>query len=208
MAGAPRWLTLEAIAAEPAWSLADTLALPGRCRGALLKDWAAHVTRRAGPGAVSALREALGLDARALPDAPPREAWYPVGYQLALTRAIVDRSLGGDVLALEPLLMEDAGRVRDKVAAVTMRLMGARRLFGKTSEVHGWLYDLGAARAEVADHRARVVLSGARYFAEPTFRALQLFATRALLRGLGKTLVDLRADAAPDDGLVIEAAWR
>jgi hypothetical protein len=204
----PRWVPIETLAAEPPWEAARALALPGHCRGALLRDWAAHVSRRAGPGAVERLRAHLGLGPDLLPDHPPAERWYPVGYQLALTRAIIDLALGGDALALEPLLAEDTARARDKVLLFALRTLGPRRVLRGTSKVHAHLYDVGRAEADVADSSARLSFRGAAMFADPTWRILQLFAVRGMLRGFRRDLVELVADPEGEDRFTLQVAWR
>lgn len=200
--------TLERLAATPPWPLARELALPGRCRGALLRDWAAHVRRRAGDEAVVRLRAATGIDAARLPDAPKATDWYPIAYQVALTRAIVDHALGGDVLALEPLLADDTARAGDKLIALALRTLGPKRLLKRTAKAHGWLYDVGHADAAVDDGRARLDFVGAAHFANPTWRVLQLFALRGMLGGFGREIVSLCADVAGDDRFAVEVRWR
>lgn len=200
--------TIEMLAALPPWPLARELAVPGRCRGALLRDWAAHVRRRAGDDAVTRLRTATGIDTALLPDAPKATEWYPIGYQIALTRAIVDHALGGDVLALEPLLADDTARAGDKILALALRTLGPKRLLKRTAKAHSWLYDVGHADAAVDDGAARIDFTGAIHFGDPTWRVLQLFAVRGMLAGFGREVTSLRADPSGDDRFAVEVRWR
>lgn len=174
-----------------------------------MREWAAHVARRAGDAAVTRLRAELGLGPEVLPDAPRADAWYPVACQVALTRAIVDVALGGDVLALEPLLSEDAARApRERLLELALRALGPKRLLKRTAKVHAWLYDSGKADAEVSDHAARITFGGAAFFGNPTWRVLQVFATRGMLRGFEREITSLLVDLDGDDRFALEVRWR
>lgn len=189
--------------------MGEVLSLPGRCRGSLLKDWAQHVRRRFGAGEPDALRETLGVDARTLPDAPDKDGWVRVAHQLALTRQIAERHLGGDLLALEDLLREDARRKSDRWVDRVVRLaLSPRRILGETRKIHAALYDQGQAEAAVEKHQATITWRGAAFFGEPTWRTLQVFAVRALFDTLGGSvrIVDARgADRA--SGFALTVAW-
>ena len=203
------WVGIDELAAARPWSREQELALQGRCRGALLRDWAAHVARRAGPEAVGRLRAEVGLDPALLPDAPKPEAWYPVAYQVGLTRAIVDVALGGDVLALEPLLAEDTARgVRDRLLVMAMRALGPKRLLKRTDKAHDYFYDVGRASAEASDGHALMRFEGAAFFGNPTWRMLQVFAVRGMLKGFDRTIQSLRVDVAGHDRFALDVSWR
>lgn len=203
------WVSIETLAAERPWPRERELALRGRCRGALLRDWAGHVARRAGPEAVARLRAEVGIDAAALPDAPKPDVWYPVAYQVALTRAIVDVALAGDVLALEPLLAEDTARgVRDRLLVMAMRALGPKRLLKRTDKAHDYFYDTGQASADANDGHATMRFGGAAFFGNPTWRMLQVFAVRGMLKGFERTLTSLRVDLDGDDRFALDVQWR
>ncbi len=179
------WRDLVGLARVEAWPLERILALPGRCRGGVLDAWGEHVRRRFGETEADALRAAMGIGARELPDAPDKEGWYPVGWQLGLTRLIVDRHLGGDVLKLERLIHEDAQREHGRVAERVARLLlSPRRLLGAAHKVFPLVYDLGRAEAEVDRKRAVLRWSGAAFMAEPLWRVLQVFAVRGIFEAL------------------------
>lgn len=200
---------LRDLAGRPAWPLDEVLALPGRCRGSLLKDWASHVRRRFGPGEPEVLRATLGVDARALPDAPDKESWVRVSHQLALTRQIAERHLGGDLLALEALLREDARQKADRWVDRVVRLaLSPRRVLGETKKIHAALYDLGEASATVDKHRATITWRGAAFFGEPTWRTLQVFAVRGLFDTLGGSVRVVEARGADrESGFALTIAW-
>lgn len=179
------WQDLAGLARAEAWPLERILALPGRCRGGVLDAWGEHVRRRFGEGEADALRAALGIGACELPDAPDKEGWYPVGWQLGLTRLIVDRHLGGDVLKLERLIHEDARRKHGRVAERVARLvLSPRRLLGAAHKVFPQVYDHGRAEADVDKRRAVLRWSGAAFMGEPLWRVLQVFAVRGIFEAL------------------------
>jgi len=176
---------LTALARAPAWPLERTLALPGRCKGSLLKQWGEHVRRRFGEDAADALRAELGVSIRDLPDAPDADKWFPVAWQLALTRRIADRHLGGDMLRLEPMLREDARRQPTRLVERLARIaLTPRRIIGATDKIQAALFDLGKAEARVEKTRATIRWTGAAYFGDPTWRIAQLFAVRAMFDAL------------------------
>ncbi len=169
------------LARAPAWPLERTLALPGHCKGALLKQWGEHVRRRFGEGAADALRAEIGASAVELPDAPESDRWFPVAWQLALTRRIVDRHLGGDMLRLEPMLREDARRQPTRLVDRVARLaLSPKRILGASDRIQAGLFDLGKAEAHVERTRATILWTGAPFFADPTWRVVQVFAVRAM----------------------------
>ncbi len=193
-----QFVDLSALAKVPAWPLARILALPGRCRGGLMTDWAEHVGRRYGDAEPDRMRAALGLTRVELPDQPEKEGWYPVGYQLGLTRVLVDSHLGGDILKLEALIHEDARRKQQGVGAKVARwLLTPRRLMGAAEKVYPHVYDIGAVDADVQKHLATFRWSGAAFMEEPIWRVLQVFAVRGLFDALGEPQPEIRA-AEPD----------
>ena len=200
-------LTLADLARAPRWPQARLDALAGRCRGALLRDWAANIERRFGAAAVAAVREATALDLRTLPDAPSRHGWYPVAAQLALTRAVAERYLAGDLLALEPLLHEAGRGARDRVVEWAMATVGPGFVMRQAERLHRWLYDEGRAAAEVARDGARVVWGGAPFCGEPTWRVLQAFAVRSTVALLDREVVALEAEDLGPEAFALTVRW-
>lgn len=201
-------MTLAELAAAPAWPRERVRALPGRCRGALLRDWASHVRRGFGDGAVARLREALELPASALPDAPPRKTWYPVSHQLLVTRWVGAELLDGDLLALEPLLFDAAHGAKDRVIEWALATVGVGFVFRQSRRVHGWLYDRGSVDAAVRRGAAELSWTGAELFAEPTWRLLQAFVVRSTIRSLNREVVAIEARDPGPDGFALDVRWR
>lgn len=201
-------MDLGALARAPAWSAAEVALLPGQCRGSLLRDWAGHVARHWGREGVARVRSRTGIDAGRLPDAPARESWYPVWFQLALTRAIADEFVAGDLLALEPLIREDAARTPDRWIDRVVRLaLTPQRILRATSKVYGALYDLGRADAEVGAREATVRWSGAAFMSEPTWRTMQAFAVRAMFTTLNRPAPTITAFDAGPGTFGLTARW-
>lgn len=201
-------LTVADLARAPAWPRERVRAIPGRCRGALLRDWGNHVRRLWGDDALAALRAELGLDEATLPDAPALRAWYPVRYQCEATRLIADRFTGGDPLGLAPLLADAGSRLQDGVIAWAIRTLGPGVVLKNAGRVHKDLYDVGRCTSRVGKGEAELRFSGAELFAEPTWRVLQMFALEATIGALGRTLVGIEAEDPGGDGFVARVAWR
>lgn len=203
----PAWRSAPELVARPAWSPAEVTALTGRCKGSLMRDWAVHVARRYGADGVAAVRADAGVSPLDVPDQPARDGWYRVAHQVALTRAITDRFLGGDLAALEALLREDALRVQDRWVLKVMRLaISPRRILAGGEKLHAALYDQGHLAVEVERHAATYRFHGARYFAEPTWGALQIFAMRGLFLALRAPLPVIRGQAS-EDGLILHLTY-
>ncbi|MFO0744144.1 MAG: hypothetical protein U1F43_00530 [Myxococcota bacterium] len=193
--------------ARPAWEPAEVLALPGRCKGSLMRDWAAHLARRWGADAVLRAREDAGVAPSDVPDAPVKDLWYRVAHQLALTRAIANRFLDGDLAALEALLREDALRVKERLVDRVLRAtLSPRRVLAAAPKIHAAAYDLGRMTVEVERHGATLRFEGARYFAEPTWGALQLFALRGLFLALHEPAPTIVGEPG-QDSLVVRLAY-
>jgi len=197
-------LNLESFIARPAWPVADVAALPGRGKGSLLRDWAAHIERRRGRAAVDEIRGATGITAAELPDQPSKDMWVRIAWQCLLTRAVADRWFGGDLAALEPVLREDALRARDRwIDRVLRATLSPRRILAAGPKIHGALYDIGEVHADVDKRRAHIAWRGARFMAEPTWGALQAFAIRGLFAATNHP--EPRIEAEPQDaGLVLD----
>lgn len=201
--------TLRALAGAKAWPDARVSALSGRCRGVLLRDWGVHVRSAFGETALADVRAALGLDATELPDSPAHKAWVPVQHQLRATRAIAARCLGGDLLALEPLLAEAGTRARDRVVEWAARRAGPGLILKSSPRIHRHLYDAGEVVADVGRDRAELNWRGAAFFAEPTWRLLQCFALRTTFTLLRRELTTLAVGADDEEaGFRLRLAWR
>ena len=102
--------------------------MDARIRGVLLQRWAAHCQERWGAEAVARIRSAADVPEQVLPDAPDPGTWYPVQAHLALTRAIVDQFLAGDVARLQSLAVADAVRNVGPVQRMALRALGPRQI--------------------------------------------------------------------------------
>lgn len=209
-------LDLESMARATPWSQDEVLGLPGRMKAALLRDWGVHVNRRFGAGESERLRAVVGIERAALPDAPDPEARVPVGWQLALTRAIAERHLGGDLLRLEALLIEDARRRPVSLVERVARLaVSPKRILSHAEKIHGNLFDVGACSADLGKSGGTLTWTGARLFMEPTWRVLQCFAIRGMCAVLnerpptmwGESLQSGGAGEAGDGGFRLHLTW-
>jgi len=200
--------SLEELAHAPAWPTDRVAELEGRCRGVVMRDWGAHVRARWGEAGLAEVREAAALSPEDLPDAPAPRVWYPVAHQLVVTRAIADRHLGGDLLALEPLLVEAGRSARDRVVEWAMRRVGPGFVLKHAHRVHRDLYDRGEVTSDVRRGEATLRWEGAGIFAEPTWRVLQCFALRGAVRLLGRELGHLEAASEGGDDLTLRLGWR
>lgn len=208
LAAAPPLSPLSYWLEQPRWPLAQVAALPGRCRGALLRDWAKHCARRWGPDAPERLRADLGPLAATLPDAPSAEQWLPASLQVALTDAILDRYLSGDPRRLEPMLREDAVRQMSRVQRVVVRTLGAAGGYRRTAGAYRRVYDAGRVQAVVMGREARICCLDSSLYGNPTWRILQLFAHRAALWLLaGQPDGDVAAGAPDANGFYVRVRW-
>ncbi len=182
------WTQSSELAMRPRWSLDDTLALSGQCRGRVLRDWAELLDRRFGSGSAAALRERLGLG-DALPDAPDLDAWYPVGFQLAITEDVAIYHLDGDLNRLTELLENAGARTRDKVVKWAARRAGPKRILANAPRVHKALYTPGQVTVDIQRREATLTYSGAAMIHHPTWQVMQLTGLRAMLRVLNKDLL-------------------
>lgn len=203
------WRPLMHWTAQPRWPLERIVALPGRCRGVLLRDWAESCQRRFGRDAPDLLRATMGALGEALPDRPGQDDWLPAAVQVAVNDAIIDGYLHGNAAALEPLLREDAGRDLTRMHRILARAMGPAAAYKRVQGLYRRIYDAGQVRAESGDDGAQITCLDAALFGNPTWRSLQMFGHRAALLILtGKDDAEvLGADAGPE-GFAIRLRWR
>ena len=198
------------LAAAPRWDLARVAAIPGRSRGDLLGPWGHNVVRRFGADALARVRARLGAPLDRLTETLTSRDWLPAYAQPVVTEAIVDELLGGDLRALYPLLVEDTRAGLGRVQLVLVRSMGAARALRLTPRTVRQVYECGTtkvdAEVEVTGQRARIRFTGSPLFTHPTWRLLQLFATRTLLELAGSPGTATGEDAGPE-GFVAEVTW-
>ncbi len=199
-------LTIDTLAAEARWDRGQIAALPGRCRGDALGGWGENLVRRFGPDALTRVRTRVGAPYSALSAVLTSKDWVPVGAQLVLTEAIVDEYLGGDLRALYPLLVEDTRAGLGRVQLMLIRTLGAGRVLARAASGIRDIYERGTADAHVERRRVRVEMRGTPLFANPTWRLLQLFATRMLLE-LAGTPGSVIGEDLGRDGFATLATW-
>ncbi|MCB9787734.1 MAG: hypothetical protein H6744_13710 [Deltaproteobacteria bacterium] len=203
-------LTAEALAAKPRWDRARAMAIPGRCRGVLLRGWQQLCTRRWGPTAVSKVRAALGPDSKLLPDKPGRLAWLPLGLQIRVTDVIIEELLGGDALGIEAALRENSLAASDGMVARMARTLGPAGLIRRATEWQAHLYDVGRVRVEVREREceAWAVFEGSEMYENPTWRGLQLATQRMVIEKSGRGVRETYGVGLPRGGYGAYVGWR
>ncbi len=199
-------LTIEMLAAEPRWDARRLHSLPGRSRGDLLGAWGNNVVARFGDDALARVRRRLAPPLDEIPSALTTRDWLPVYAQLALTEAIVDELLGGDMRALYPLLVEDTRAGMGRVHLALLRGLGAERALRLASRQFRKVHERGRVEVEINGRCARLTFRGTPLFANPTWRLLQVFATCTMLELVGTPGV-VEGEHAGDDGFVTDARW-
>lgn len=204
-------LTTEILAAAPRWEAARLAALPGRSRGDLLGPWGENLARRFGGEALARVRRRLPTGLSHIAPVLTAKDWLPVSAQLALTEAIVDEFLGGDLRALAPLLVEDTRAGLGRVQLAALRALGAGRAFKLTTRTFSRVHERGAATVEVDGRSARLGFRGSPLFAQPTWRLLQLLATQTMLELAGTPGVatgeEAGEEAGGEGGFVATVRW-
>jgi len=199
-------LTIDTLAGEARWDPGRIAALPGRCRGDALGRWGENLVRRFGPEALTRVRSRAGAPYSALSAVLTAKDWVPVGAQLVLTEAICDEYLGGDLRALYPLLVEDTRAGIGRVQLLLIRTLGAGRVVARAADGIRDIYERGTAHADVSRGHVRIEFSGTPLFANPTWRVLQLFATRMLLE-LAGTPGTVTGEDLGGDAFATVASW-
>ncbi len=200
-------LTLADLANEPTLAHAQLRQYPGRVRGSALGPWAANLNRRHGPDAAAAIRARLGVDVATLPDAPTAETWLAGALQLAATDAIVAAHYGGDLVALEPSLLDDVRRNVGRVSRLVLRGLGPTRLLSNTAKLHDSSWDIGAASASVTPGSATILVQGSPLFTYRTWLALQLMALRAAIELTGREVHTRHVTRLATDRAQIDVRW-
>lgn len=174
--------------------------IPGRSRGDLVGAWGDNVVRRYGGAALARVQARLP---GSIPTRGTDKDWLPAWAQVAITEAIADECLAGDLSKLPPLILEDMRHGLGRLRLLAMKALGAQRLLATTAKGVSDVYDRG--RAELVQHRQRgevsarhIELAGHPLFGHPTWRLLQLTATQALLELAGSSLRVHGEDAGPD----------
>ncbi len=198
--------TIETLAAEPRWDLARVQMLPGRSRGDLLGSWGTNLTARFGADALARVRKRLPPPLDQLPSTLSARDWVPVHAQLVLTEAIVDELLGGDMRALYVPLVEDTRAGIGRIQLALLRSVGPGRAFQAAPRTFRKVHERGTVEVEVSGRRARTTFQGSPLFTHPTWRLMQLFATRMMLE-LADSPGSVAGEDGGSDGFVAVASW-
>ena len=129
--------------------------------------------------------------------------WVPVHAQVAVTEAIVDELLGGDLVALYPLLIEDTRASLSRVHRLLARSIGVGRAIKIVPKPFRKVYEHGTAEVTVEGKRARLTFSENALFANGTWRVLQLFAVRTLFDLTDNTGIAVGEDTGVDSFAVL-----
>lgn len=199
-------LTVESLAVQPRWDAASVLALPGKSRGDLVGAWGKNVVARFGEAGLARVRARLPAPLDRLELIQSSRDWLPVYAQLLVTEAIVDELLGGSWPALYPLLVEDTRAGLGRLQLALVRAMGPARALRLGPATFKKVHERGAHDLELAGRRARLSFHGSPLFAHPTWRILQLLATRALLELTGTPGTVLGEDAGAERFVAV-ATW-
>jgi hypothetical protein len=167
-----QWVDVMDLASTPRRPVEETEGIEGRCRGALLADWAENFAEQWGAEAPRTIREGLGALSGALPDAPGAVAWYPIGAQLRVTEILLDEIVDGDVQGLRDALMALVDTHR--AARFLARRLGLRRLISQVSTLFGQCYDRGRTEVRVTPGHGVITMAGADLVTHPTWQLLQL----------------------------------
>lgn len=178
-------LTIGQLAAIPRWSDHQTLALPGRVRGDTLGNWGDNLVRRFGPDALTRIRRRVPADVASIPAVLSDRDRVPVHAQLLLTEAIVDEHLGGDMLALYPLLVADTRAGLGRIRLMALRALGPGGALKLGPRTFGKVHERGEHTVTVDGRTAHLAFRGNALFGHPTWRVLQAFATQLLLELAG-----------------------
>jgi hypothetical protein len=174
--------------------------LPGQSRGDLVGAWSDNLQHRYGTATVARVRARLPSS---IPARGTDKDWLPVWGQIAITEAIADECLAGDLSKLPPLILEDTRLGLGRLRVLAMKALGPLRLLATTTKGVSDVYDRG--RAELVQQRQRgevsarhIELSGHPLFGHPTWRLLQLAATQTLIDLAGGSQRVHGMDAGPD----------
>ena len=198
------WVDVATLARAPRSPKAQTEALQGRCRGALLQDWVENFRAQWGPVAPSRIRQGLGHLSEDLPDAPSSVAWYPVALQLRVTELLLDEVVQGDTQALKDARM--AILAKHRAARFLARRMGLKRLISHVSSLFGQCYDEGRTEVRLQGRHGVITMAGSDMVIHPTWQLLQLVGYEVLAEIAGHPKA--RVEGRVGDGRLFEVHVR
>ncbi|CAN5802717.1 hypothetical protein BH11MYX2_BH11MYX2_08250 [soil metagenome] len=204
--------TPEQLAAIPRWDRENTLALHGRARGDLLGAWGNNLVARFGTDALARVRRRVGPPHDSLAPLLTDHEWAPVHAQLLITEAITDELFGGDLCALYPALLEDTRKGLGRFKLAALRALGVGRAFKIVPKIFNKVHDKGSVALETSEPSTgwtgvRLRFTGAPLFTNPTWRVLQLFATKVVL-DLGEVQGQVVGHDNGQYGFLCDAGWK
>lgn len=198
------WVDVASLVRRERRSVGQTMALEGRCRGALLADWFENFEAQWGAHVPRRIRAGLGEFGSCLPDAPSSVAWFPVGLQLRLTELLLDEVVDGDPQVLRDALLGLLDKHR--AARFMARRMGLKRLVSHVSALFSQCYDQGRTEVRVTRGHGVVTMAGADMVTHPTWQLLQLVGYEVLAEIAGHP--EACVDARIGDGRLFEVHIR
>lgn len=200
---------MEQLAQARPWPLERLQQLPGQCVGSLMKNWAAHVSRRWGAHAEQEVRDCLGEEVSALlPSAPTGSMWLPLYIQIRTTDIIIERFLKGDALALEEMLWEDSQHNSTSASSKVLQWTGPGVLLRQAGQLHRRLYDVGTVTSHVGWGHAELSYQGTALFENPTWQLIQFFAYRLFLKATHRRLTYIQASTPRPESFQIQLKWK
>ena len=136
-----------------------------------------------------------------------KKDWLPVHAQVALTEAIVDEFLGGDLRALYPLLVEDTRASLGRIEQALIRSLGPGRALQLGPRTFRQAHERGTVEVDVSGRSARLRFAGSPLFAHPSWRVLQLFAQQVLLELAGSPGEAVGEDDRNPDSFTVAVRW-
>ncbi len=200
-------LTVDNLAAEPRWDANRLVRVPGRCRGDLLGPWGRNLSRRFGADAVTRVRQRMVPPLDRLEPVLTASDWVPAHAQVAVTEAIVDEFLGGEMRALYPLLLEDTRGSLGRAQLAVIRAIGAARAFGHAPRAFRKVHEIGMVDVAVGRRRARLAFAGSPIFVHPSWRMLQLMAQRVVLELAGTPGDAVGEEPGGPDAFAVVVTW-
>jgi hypothetical protein len=201
------FLTADALVAQARWDPARLASLPGRCRGDLLGPWGRNLMRRFGVDAVERVRRRLEAPLDRIEPVLTKRDWVPAHAQIAVTEAIVDEMLAGDLRALYPLLLDDTRTSLGRIELALVRSLGPARALALAPRTFHKVHDQGDVEVAIDGRRGRVAFTGNPLFGHPTWRVLQLFAHRVLLELAGSPGEAVGEATEATDAFTVIATW-
>lgn len=162
------------------WPAEQTRALTGRCRAAVLGNWAQNLDARAGRGSAASIATRLRAEGLEVERVEPSD-WLNVGAQLRLTELLAADFLGGRRVDLAWSVVADVIAGTGRAASMAVRALGPRTLFDRFGDIHRAAYDVGRVSVTSARDRAELRFEDAELFGHPTWLALQTAAALSTL---------------------------